>query len=138
MVSVDSSVTHEWGAVGMGMMERLASFWYLAIPYHVEEAQFEKDVIGEAIPLFVLLIAVEFLYGKLVMKKKLYSLGDTFASLYSGITQQWISALFKLVSLPVYLKLYTDYRLSRELGGASMVTLWFITAFAVDFRYCAR
>ena len=87
------------------------------------------------VPLFIMLIAAECLYGRLVMKQNLYTVGDTLGSLYSGIAQQWFSALVRLVAMPVYTKVYSEYRLTQEISGSATALLWFATAVAVEFTY---
>ena len=139
-VLVNSSTARDWGVVNdksvlRVLLERLSTFWYVAIPYDAEAQQASKDIIGLAIPIFVLLIALEWLYGKLIMQRDLYTINDTLGSFFSGITQQWLSAVFKMISLPLYLTLYNDYRLTRDLCGGGTVALWSFTACAVEFKY---
>lgn len=114
--------------------ERALTFWYIAIPYDVDGVASTKDIIGDAVPVFLFLMTIEFIYGKVVLGRTLYSFGDTLGSIYSGITQQWFSALLRFLTFPLYAKLYR-HRLTSELGAISTCALWFATAIAVEFTY---
>ena len=140
LAAVNSTVAQQWGSSTPGksvfqvLAERVCTFWYVALPFDVETAA-AKDVIGDAIPIFILLIAAEFLYGVFVLRRNLYRFNDLMGSLCSGITQQWVGSLVKFLTVPLYVRLYTDFRLTDGLGLGSIVMLWTATALGVEFAY---
>ena len=136
----NSTVARDWGqlvaekSVAQAVGERIATLWYIAPPFD-PQAHDPKDIVGDAIPIFILLMVAEFLYGWLVMRKTLYTFGDTLGSLLSGITQQWFSLLVHLVTLPLYIRLYEEYSPTKDLGRLPTTAMWIATAIGTDFVY---
>ena len=71
-----------------------------------------KSPVFYAIPFFLLLVAIEAIYG-IVKKRKLYRLNDTITNISLGIGSQVAGALFKSVLLALYIYIHQHFVLYK-------------------------
>mmetsp|Transcript_7903 Transcript_7903/g.13347 ORF Transcript_7903/g.13347 Transcript_7903/m.13347 type:complete len:574 (+) Transcript_7903:35-1756(+) len=96
--------------------DTLAMFYIVPIGPDVEYSSM-ADVpkyVDRAIPYFLLMVTLEFVYGK-SMNYKLYTLKDTIMSISLGIVQQLVSLWIKESSLIPYLFLYGHFASVRAI-----------------------
>lgn len=149
------SVAETWGQLTgskgpiQAGLERLGMLWYLLPPFNPDESEKfgNRDMIYDALPIFFALMIFEYLYGKFVLKRTLYTLGDTLGSIGSSIAMNWFSHLVKICSFPVYIYVYKNLALTRAFPGTmawiseamtSQVQtffLWIVVGLLVDFMY---
>ncbi len=89
------------------------------------------DYIALSIPVFFILIGIEFLFS--IRKKiKLYRLNDSITNISLGIGQQITGIFMKTALFFGYLHLYDHYRFTTL---ETTITMWFILFIGVDFFY---
>uniref|UniRef100_A0AC34R222 Uncharacterized protein n=1 Tax=Panagrolaimus sp. JU765 TaxID=591449 RepID=A0AC34R222_9BILA len=114
--------------------ENLRRFFYIVSP---AETTFEKledvpDYLTISQYWFLAFIFVDVLIAKL-MGKSVYALNDTITSVNAGILSQLPKYAGRMISIPLYVYIYNNYRLF-DLDVHS-TWLWFAGFFAQDLAY---
>lgn len=91
------------------------------------------DYIALAIPVFFLLIGIEWLISRW-QEKKVYRLNDSLSDLHTGILQQTLGVFTKAVVFGVYVLIYETGAL-LELPGAGSWWVWVLCFLLVDHQY---
>lgn len=95
--------------------------------------EFEYNFGALGIPVFILLMVVEYLLLKLKGRNDLHSYSDTITSSSMGAGLLVSDALFKVYTLGVFIWLWENYRIA-DFSSASVLT-WVVFFFGVDLCY---
>lgn len=87
----------------------------------------------EALPFFVISVALEILLGLLRGKGHYYNYQDTVSSLSAGLINQTTGVLFRSVAIFPYMYIHKHYRLA-DLSFDNTLT-WFVAFIGIDFGY---
>lgn len=90
------------------------------------------NLITLSIPAFFILIIVELVIDKL-KKSHLYRLNDTVSNLNAGIVSQVVGIFTKVITIGVYIWLYDNYRIFKEIPNTWYTYL--LLFIGVDFFY---
>ena len=90
------------------------------------------NLITLSIPAFFILIAVELIIDKL-KKSHLYRMNDTVSNLNAGIVSQVVGIFTKILTLGVYVWIYNNYRIFKEIPNAWYT--YILLFIGVDFFY---
>lgn len=124
------------------MLAALGSLFYLVpVSFNAKHLEDVPDYISEAVPWFLLLMLLEFLYGKW-RGYELYTLKDTLMSWSLGITQQLLGLFVKQISAVPYAMVYAYFAPLRAayypqyFSASSLPYVYFLAAMlGVDFGY---
>ena len=115
-------------------MEGIKTLFYLVPPHEMEFESFSElpQYVQNAVPFFILLVAVELAVGSL-RGIKTYDVKDTMMSFGLGAFQQIFQALFGSALLQPYLYVYEHLRLC-DMPTRGWVS-WLLCLMACDLAY---
>jgi alkylglycerol monooxygenase len=90
------------------------------------------DYIALSIPIFFLLIAVEWLYARL-RREKLYRLNDSVSDLSTGVLDQVLAVFTKAITMGAYAWVFERARVTE--WPATSIATWVLCFLGVDFFY---